>query len=87
MLTKEELKRCAEYLSGSCTMGDSYIEAALDRPGTDEEEAQLLAYLEEIDLHECNNCGWFGYPGDTTDANGYCDECVADLEEDDSDEF
>ena len=83
MLTEMELGLCVEYLQGSCQIVGGFY-TALGRELTDAEELQLEKYLIDIELFECEGCGWWGFPGEPLDVNGFCSECA---EQFDSEEF
>jgi len=44
---------------------------------TDELVAEFEEYLEKIELRECENCGWYGHPGEICDCadEDICDNC------------
>lgn len=60
----------ADYIAGSCMLSESHaLKTVIEFDGiqeevTDELEAEFLVYLEKIELMRCEECGWYGHPGE-----------------------
>lgn len=89
MIENKLFEDSADFLAGSCmkTPEEALRLVAetlhLEEDVTDELVADFIKYLEEIEQVECENCGWWGYPGESCDCQDEfrCGDCCNSLED------
>lgn len=64
MLNNKQLNNIVDYLAGSCNSLSVALNVNLERDYTDEEYDQANKHIEDVDMFECEECGWWSYPGE-----------------------
>lgn len=65
MNTNKIFEEAANYLMGSCCTAIEALETVLEDEGAVKQlEEAFYEYLENNEIFECENCGWWGYSGE-----------------------
>jgi hypothetical protein len=64
MLTPKQLEIAADSIAGTCDTIESALEFVTNDNFTTQDLTQFEEYLCSIEQYCCEDCGWWGYPGE-----------------------
>lgn len=86
MKVEDFFEEAMQHIAGTCMMDpEQSLNEILDfresgRHANQKEIDAFELFLEENECYECEQCGWYGYPGEET--QGLCSDCQEDQPED-----